>query len=40
MLDKVDECVLCHHSKNDNVYDDKQDYGYSLRCTCNKYKEN
>lgn len=34
-----DKCVLCHHLREFHVFDDKQDYGYCLKCTCNKYKE-
>jgi hypothetical protein len=36
---KKNECVLCHHLREDHAVDDKFDYGYCLKYTCNKYKE-
>lgn len=33
------ECVLCHHSRKDHAIDDRHNYGYYLKCACNKYKE-
>ena len=39
MDSKNPECVLCRHFRKDHAIDDKHDYGYCLKCACNKYKE-
>lgn len=35
-----EECDRCHHSRNEHVFDEKEDYEYCLKCTCNRYTVN
>lgn len=40
MSRKSQDCIICGHPKNEHIFDEKEDYGYCLKCTCNRYRDN